>query len=242
MLQRVVIPQFRKNVANLRVVGAQPLPNLARQLGAGQQTAPGVRSAATAGKVRLEYQLAAWPMEEELYAVVETHTYPLQTLQGVCTNVSWVASYLFSFRAPKGQLAGNAEKFWVMARSFRPNPQWFNKYTQLVNMLVQRQIQQIRQIGEISRIISRTNDEISDMIMRSYKQRSAVYDRLADQFSQAIRGVDAYYDPTSQGRVELPGGYDRVWSNGLGDYVLTDDANFDPNVDSNQNWTPLRRQ
>jgi len=240
-LRQVVIARNRNNVGQLRVVDARPLPKLARQLARAQQASPGAQSSAAAAKVRVEYNQVGFAVEEEFYCVIETYSFPVRTLYGVTTSTNWTASYVFSFKAPKGHLAGNAERFWVMIRSFRINPQWFNKYQQVINTLVQQKIREIRHIGQISRIIAQTNDEISDMMMRSYQQRSAVYDRLADQFSQYIRGVDAYYDPVNQRRVDLPAGYDRGWTNGLGEYVLTDDPNFNPNLDSNQNWTPMRR-
>jgi len=42
--------------------------------------------------------------------------------------------------------------------------------------------------------------------------------------------------------VELPGGYEHAWSNNLGEYVLTNDANFDPNRGSTLHWDPMSRQ
>ena len=67
-------------------------------------------------------------------------------------------------------------------------------------------------------------------------------DRAADSYSQSIRGVDAYHDPTSGRAVELPGGYKQVWTNGLGEYLLSDEAGFDPNIGSTINRTLLPRQ
>jgi hypothetical protein len=108
--------------------------------------------------------------------------------------------------------------------------------------MIQNQIQQIHHIGQLSQIISQTSNQISDMIMDSYHQRQQTLDRLSNQFSQAMRGVDAYRDPTTEQNVELPSGYSYAWSNGLDEYVLTNDASFDPNLDSNLNWEPMKRQ
>ena len=240
-LQQLIIPAHRRGVAGLRVVEAKVLPELARQLGAGQQSAPGAQSNALGGKVKVRYQAGQRAFEEEFYCVVETTSMGMPTPYGMVVNVHWLPSYVFSFRAPEGKLQAVKPTFEIMVRTFKVNPRWFNKYNQLINFLVQNQIRQINNIGRISRIISQTNDEISDMMMASWRRRNAVYDRLADQFSQAIRGVDEYLDPTINQRVELPNGYDRAWTNGQGEYILSDNPNFDPNVGSNQNWTPLRR-
>jgi len=40
----------------------------------------------------------------------------------------------------------------------------------------------------------------------------------------------------------VPGGYDHAWANALGEYIVTDDPNFNPNLGSNSNWEPLSRQ
>jgi len=241
VLQQMVIPAHRRGAAGMRVVEAKVLPELARQLGAGQQSAPGVQSRALGGKVKVRYSLGQTAFEEDFYCVVESTAMGMQSLYGMVVNINWLPSYIFSFRAPEGKLEALRPTFELMVRTFKINPRWFNKYNQLINILVQNKIRQINNIGRISRIISQTNDEISDMVMSSWRQRNAVYDRLADQFSQTIRGVDEYVDPNSNQKVELPSGYDRAWTNGLGEYILSDNPNFDPNVGSNQNWTPLRR-
>jgi hypothetical protein len=103
-------------------------------------------------------------------------------------------------------------------------------------------MQQIRNAGELSRIISQTHREISDDMMRSWEERQGVYDRLSERFSQNIRGVDEYYDPVSDRRVELPGGYRNAWVNGLGEYVITEQEDYNPNIGSNQNWQRMERR
>ncbi len=132
--------------------------------------------------------------------------------------------------------------FMALIRSFRLNPQWYARYMQVSQYLIQNQIQQIRHIGQISQIVSQTSDQISDMIMDSYNQRQETLDRLSTQFSQTIRGVDEYHGPFEERGVELPGGYDHAWSNALGEYILTDDPSFDPNIGSNLDWQAMERR
>jgi hypothetical protein len=43
-------------------------------------------------------------------------------------------------------------------------------------------------------------------------------------------------------RVDLPNDYQYAWSNGLGEYVLSNDANYNPNLGTNVNWTELQRK
>jgi len=238
----VLIPRFRGGEVNLRVLEVKALPDLARQMKAGQQAAPGVSSSSVGGKARFNYTRNNRGMEEEMFAVMETHVTPMPTMMGQIINVNWTVDYLFSFKAEEGKLDASAKTFQTMVRSFKLNPQWFNKYAQLSQYLVNAQIKRIENIGQISRIVSQTSNEISDMIMDSYQQRQVVYDRISTNFSRAIRGVDAYTDRLNNTTVELPSGYDRAWTNNLGEYILSDDPGFDPNIGSQQNWGLMERK
>jgi hypothetical protein len=108
--------------------------------------------------------------------------------------------------------------------------------------LIQAQIQQIRSIGELSRIISQTSNEISDSMMKSYQERQQVYDRISENFSEYVRGTEHYNNPIEGREVELPGGYNHVWTNASGEYVLTDSPNYNPNVGSNKNWEEIQKK
>jgi hypothetical protein len=59
---------------------------------------------------------------------------------------------------------------------------------------------------------------------------------------KTIREVDEYYNPFQGQGVELPGGYNHAWSSNLGEYILTDDPFFNPNIETNLNWEMLKRK
>lgn len=241
-LKQIIIPRFRQNVTDLRIINAQSLPDLAKALGAGTQDQHGVSVSAEGAKLRISYNRNGIQMEEEIFAVVESFAFLFQTMSGIVTNVNWMVNYIFSFKAEKGKLDENSRIFKTIAHSFKLSPQWFNKYNQVVEYLIQRQIQQIHSIGQLSKIISQTHNEISDMMMDSYNQRQTVNDRIAENFSQYIRGVDNYYNTIEQKPVELPAGYQNAWTNSLGEYILSDDQNFNPNIGSNINWQQMKRK
>ncbi len=240
-LKEIILPRFRGNVRDLRIVSEEQLPDLAKELGTGRSQR-GVSMSASGAMVRVRYIEGGEPVEEEIYAVVESISFPIQTMQGPATNINWYVDYIFSFKAPEGKLDSQAKTFQTIARSFRLDPKWFSKYNQLVEYLIQAQIQQIRSIGELSRIIARTSDEISDISMRAYNNRQKVNDRIADNFSRYIRGVDAYYNPIEEKTVELPTGYENAWTNPLGEYILSEDIDYNPNLGSNQNWQRIKRR
>jgi hypothetical protein len=238
-LKTIVLNRFRRSVQNLSVVHRERLPDLATSLGVSSHQSG---MSAEGGKIRVRYRRDGTAMEEELYALVESFSIPIQSMYGNFTNRLWTVSYIFSVKAPQGRLDSLGAMFRTMASSIRVNPQWMNTYAQVVNFLIQNQMRQIRNAGELSRIISQTHREISDDMMRSWEERQGVYDRLSERFSQNIRSVDEYYDPVSERSVELPAGYQNAWVNGLGEYVIAEQEDYNPNIGSNQNWQRMERR
>jgi hypothetical protein len=121
-LKNIVIPRFRKDVTYQRIVSEKHLPELARALGAGTQSAPGVTTAADSAKIRIEYRKGNTWMEEEIYCVVETMSFHMQSIMGVVTNTNWMVDYIFSFKAEKGKLDRQSKIFQTIVYSFRLNP------------------------------------------------------------------------------------------------------------------------
>ena len=240
-LCEMVVPRYRGHLAALELVHQQTLPDLPNQLRVLNPNAPSGMTYAEGAKVRLRYRVEEQSIDEELFGVVQVMRMTVPMLMGMMENIFWSLDYLFSFRALSERLDEMADLFRTMIYSFRINPQWFGRYTQLTQFLIQNQIQQIHQVGQLSRYLSQTQNQISDMIMDSYYQRQQTMDRLADNFSQYLRGVDAYQNPFEDRSVELPSGYQNAWANALGEYILTDDPNFNPNQHSNLNWEPLTR-
>jgi len=72
--------------------------------------------------------------------------------------------------------------------------------------------------------------------MKSWQEREKVQDRAAHNFDNYIKGVNDYRNPNTGDTVELPSGYDNAYTNGNGQYIMSNNANFDPNVGSNQHW------
>ncbi len=241
-LQEMVIPRYRGQMAGLQIIAQEHLPDLPKALQAGSPAAPSTPTEADGGRVRIHYPRASQEVEEDLFGVVEVNRMTMPVMLGTMDVIFWMVEYLFSFRALAGQLDHLSDTFMGIVRTFRLNPQWYGRYMQVSQYLIQNQIQQIQHVGQISRIISQTNNQISDMIMDSYNQRQATMDRLSNQFSQSIRGVDEYNDPFAGRGVELPGGYSHAWSNALGEYIVSDDPNFNPNIGSNATWEPMQRK
>ena len=155
-------------------------------------------------------------------------------------QLSWIADKLIATRMPIGVVSGpDSAVFAVMLRSFKFDLDWYNAYYQYTQMLSANVMQGIYQAGVTSRIISNTFNQISDTVRSSYEYQQASNARVYQGFSEATRGVNSYYDPYKGYAVEFPCDYRYVYANPLGEYIVTNDASYNPNIGSNLNWTNL---
>jgi len=227
-----VIPRFRESARSLRISGRARLEDVERALSQGGE-AYGLRTTVLAERVRIEYQDAVTgrAMEEDVYCALTLSTTP--SMPG---TTIWSPERLYAFRAEKGRLDADAPLLQAMASSMRLSLGWFAKYSQVLEMARNNQLQSIRDAGEISRRVSRNNDEILAMYRQSWQERQASADRVNREFGEAIRGVESYVDPAKDFPVELPSGYRNAWVSGSGEYVLSNEDGFDPNVGSTIGW------
>jgi len=238
-LKQIALLAFRNSTQNLVVVSEQQLPELSNIIETGTDPATGVITSAEGGKIRVEYTLSGVRMEEEMYCVIQTLDIPIQSMYGITRNINWYMTYLQSFRAPKGQLDSETKLFQTIAYSAKTDPDWLNKYNQVVNYLIQRQIQQIQSIGQLSSIISQTSNEISDENYQAWQRSQQINDKIADDFSDYILGIQTYNNPIDGSTVDLPSGYNYAWTNSLGEYILVDSPSYNPNLESNLNWQQM---
>jgi hypothetical protein len=238
----------------VQIIKEERLPQLAASL---RQASPeaGPPPQGDGARIRLRYTLEGHTLDEDIFCVVSSVT--TQTDAGLLAEeqVHWVAESLFAFRAEKGRIDAMTRASMASVRSLRMNPQWFTAYqaeSQRIlqeRIAMQKMLQQMaaqqrasfqRQMHRLSDV-SRTLSDTSDMIMAGYEDRSASYDRMSQGWSEAIRGVDSYASPGGGSSVELPGGYQHAWTNGLGEYVLTDSSFLDPNQFASGNWEVMSR-
>ncbi|MDQ3141264.1 MAG: hypothetical protein M3Q56_03345 [Bacteroidota bacterium] len=189
------------------------------------------------GFVRIEYLEGNQTMEEEFYGQLNVYN---ATSQGVVTMNStiWAAAGLQSCKAPKGKLEECRKIALTIRASSKPTLPFYNKFLQVVQILSDQVYQRIYQAGQISKIISQTNDQISKTISDSYWQTQKSNDKSNAQFSDYLRGVDRYNDG-NQTPVQLPSGYSNAWVNDRGEYLLSQSNGFDPNTTLTGNWKQL---
>jgi len=234
-IERYVLPQVRAGVP-FRVVDRVEMPGLADAVRA-QNAAGGnfLPTEISAGRVRIGYELEGKPVEEDFYGTLNKTFLPAGNM------VFWIADQLVAMRAEAGKLDDQAKILQTIVASIRIHPPWLNRYQQLVEALTAYQNRQIANAGVISRIISQTNEEITESRRQAYEHHQAAMDRINDSYSQYIRGVDEYRNPDTGTHVELPSGYSQAWRGRNDEYIVTDSALFNPNEELDGSWTRLER-
>lgn len=192
-----------------------------------------------AGLVRIAFMENNIAMEEEFYGRLVVN---YSSSQGVVTlsSIFWSLDGLYSSKAPKGQMLKCTQIAQCLKSSSKLTLPFYNKFMQVVQLLSDQFYRDIYAIGQISRIISQTNDQISKSISDSYWQTQKSYERTNQQFSDYLRGVDHYNDGGQN--VQLPSGYSNAWVNDRGEYLLGESSSFDPNQMGIGNWRELERR
>jgi hypothetical protein len=250
-LRELYIGNYRPEATQVEILETQPLPELARQtldfsqiilriFGSISPFTFQYEVRADAARAKFRYVANGKPMIEDVTLAVTYHIAYMPTMYGTVPAITWSAAPT-SFRAPAGEMDKQVETFRVIAASRRDNPAWHEYVTKLSAVITREQLRQQQAIFERLRQIQRTQAETSDMLFESWQKRSQAYDRIFDNYSQSLRGVETYNDPVSSRQVELPNGFGHVWSNGS-DYVLSDEPGFNPNTGSTQIWTEIHPQ
>lgn len=227
LVRTVTIPQVRPGA---RYIGATEMPELAETLSrlAGSR----VRSA----RIRIEYTVNGFAVEEDLYVSLFRVSSPLGVNNAVSTvwGPAWSP---FAIRAAKGQLDAQTPMLLSIVNSAKLNPQWFAEYSGVCQLFQLRMANDIENARRLSETITRNSREISDMYSDAYWKRQASQDRMAQNFSDSIRGIQRYESPHETYPVQLPGGFRNAWAGSDGTYFMSNQEGFDPNVGSTTSWT-----
>jgi hypothetical protein len=236
-LRTLVVPRYWPSLANARVVAEENLPQLAAL---GPVKYPDLQDTGTfrAGKIRLEFEQSGKTVQQDVYCLIVAFQAPVMGT----TSTFWAIDEIRYSRAEKGQLDDQYRLAEAISYSMKLNLQWFARLQQVSQMMTQNAMNASNRAVELSRYLARTNDQISSTIRQSYENRQAAMDRINEHFDNYIRGVESYRDLRSGSVVQLPSGYGEAWSNGNGEYLLSNDANFNPNTKSTQSWQRLPKQ
>ncbi len=247
-LRNRIVPMMRPGA---HVLGSEPLPALSQSLTARMAETYGLlvkqgymRSfKAEAGSLHIGYSRNGQNLEEWMSTTIQTLVSPTantaalmrgQMVQSSST-FSMTSTGVFTAWAPAGKF--DKKLVATIIASTRPNPE----YAAAVGQFVQN-INATNQKGVMDRqkIWHDAQQQISATITQTFQRNQAIQDRAAEQFSQTIRGVETYVNPSTGARVELTQGYENAWVNNRGEYVLTE-GGFNPAIAWHEDWTQLKK-
>jgi hypothetical protein len=263
------IKQVRGNANNLKWLGQQDLPDLAKAL----RIAPSPNQRGVA--IKIGYDLNGKPVEEAFFGVyyfnkagtqaVQAGHQALAANQVVQTN--WGIQALQSFRAPAGTLDKRMPVYCVIAKSVQYEPAWSLHHraisatlTEMFNQNLKRGWDQIRAADALSDQTMRQQAQFLDSVSRqeaAMRSSGGSVDGFlrpdgsggggggartsSDNVSDLINNVDSMNDPSTGGtkKVSNLGGYNH-FTDGFGHYITYDDPNATPeNQGVDGSWTRM---
>jgi hypothetical protein len=202
-----------------------------------------VRLRADTARVRVAWSRDGTPEEEWLTAMTFSRGMMAPTLDprtgqmGQALSYVCGAEFLFGLSAPAGSLEATEKLFRAVVSSVRVDPEWQARVQQ-----VQANIQaaEIKGAADRSRIIAKSAEDTRQIIAGTNQRRQEAQDRSSERWSQAMRGVETFRNPSTGETVELSNRYGNAWTNGKNEYLLSDSPSFDPGAVSRENWTRLQ--
>jgi hypothetical protein len=258
------IKKTRGDVANLKWLGQQDLPDLGKALRldlAAWSTHSGVA-------IKIGYDLDGKPVEEAFFGVYYLNTKGSQAIQAghqaMAANeiqeTDWGFDGLQSFRAPAGTLDKRMPIYCLMAKSVQYDARWLARHkaiqatlVQMFNQKLQQGWDQIRAADAMTDEAVRRNNQFLDGVGRQEKAMFSsggpsggggdgfLRDETHDGFSDLIRNVDTMNDPSTGGTKEVSNleGYNH-FTDGFGNYRSYDNPNDTPeNHNENGAWTRM---
>ncbi|WP_417851479.1 hypothetical protein [Thalassoglobus sp.] len=234
VVQHYIIPNYRPGATIVQIQSRPDLANAYRQqlVKSGLQNieASGLRISLDFVEAKLSYMLNG----ERYFESVSVQLSRVDTPSGLQLHT---ASNLFLFRAPAVEWESQQFVYATALRSMRQNPAWLKAIGQF-----NQNVARIRQEGAVRRqqIMSQMYEQMRYSQQQSWEYRQESVDYVAREFNESIREVETYSDPATGFDVELPNSYDYAFSNGLGEYIVTNDPSYNPTAELSGNWHPLQ--
>jgi hypothetical protein len=182
---------------------------------------------------RVRYQEDGHEMESpHVIAFMTTYTQNQDYVR-----LDWSCVKDVRFFARRGQLESVLPAMVAMASSVRETPRWAREKANHLGIMSGIAL---KGFADRQRIMVNTQREISQIITETHRNVTASNERSHRNFVNSIRDVEIYSDGNMS--YELPSGYDNVFSDGNGNFILTNDHMLDPNVDieSNSSWSSVQ--
>jgi hypothetical protein len=206
-----------------RILDVRDRPDLSAPFAALKVDDPatGLRIWHEAAEITYAFEHRGVAVEERVAAVVMTVESLHRSIDGSVLGYQARTAFGHVVRAPAGQLGSAAVLADTVLRLVRFDPQWQAEIDEFHRRRAGEFMETER---ELHRIRMEAQGFVFDLAQQSAAERAASSDRSDARFSEAIRGTQQYFDPVTNGPVELPAYFDFVWRLDDGSYRFTNDA------------------
>jgi hypothetical protein len=233
-LARVAWPLTQGKVAGAKIVAFNDLPDYASAYEAQLPQGSGVAFTLRAGRLRVQYpDPGGGPaVQQDLIAVLLIIPNP----QTQSTN--WLIDNIISFKSNTGNLDNDEKKMEVISSSLRPNIQWFAGYQQAQQTVVDMARTNSNAAFQRAQIRFQAQQQINAMQQEAFQRRENAIEKSNAAWDRIIRGVQLYQTPDGR-KVELPNDYNHAWTNGNGDYMMSNSGFYNPSADFPGTWQEI---
>jgi len=152
-------------------------------------------------------------------------------------QIYWGTMVNTTYFAPKGRLETEIGNLVTISNSLRMTPEWSKILLKSQQDDRRAHMKAAKRIHEIN---MQTNRSIRESQNASWQRQQASNDRSHQRYINSIREVDVYSQSGQQ--YELPSSYNHVYGDGTGNFIMTNNALYDPNSDLNVtgSWSNLQ--
>ncbi|HUB83359.1 MAG TPA: hypothetical protein VMB03_31380 [Bryobacteraceae bacterium] len=255
-----VIRRYRAQAQKLQILGYRPVNNLGKALGHPEFQGDGIC-------FRIRYEVDGQPADEEFYGLLTVpQRYSFNGPRGTWYEYHRHLIFVHSFGARNGKLESLRPVLGLIEPSMEANQAWVERSQEIrkemgeeYNRQLKRGFDQIHAAAVMSQLITENSDRFLKNMdaqlaaSRVTSQRgsgggddpsgSRSFEARADDFDQYLRDtehvVDAWGQVSDQSDM-----YNYHWTDGWGNWVHTNDPNYDPNATATHAFekaTPIKQ-
>ncbi|MEM1045170.1 MAG: DUF4339 domain-containing protein [Pseudomonadota bacterium] len=196
-------------------------------------------------RVVMRYTEKGQRLESTTFAVIGSNT--ITYTNGAVKSANWLVTDAYSVGGPVGTDYVNDPVLAAIVRSRRINPDWAHA----IDQWYAGARQQIIREGAAAAAAAQSNwsntrgqksDDVLDISFNGWKNRNTISDRSQSNLVNSIHERTTYATPSGQ-NVNLPSFYRNAFTDGRGNYVLHNDANYNINTDptfNSRNWQRIQ--
>lgn len=240
VIDRFIVQRYRPELVNATVVNKVKAPDVAKQAYAQlAQTHPAPRYALAcwAGTETFQYDVNGQTVQESVSLIVEA------VADRRLGGGYWAIQQASSRRAANGDFDQLKPMSAIIFQSIQPNPDWQQKFDQLV------QQHQEQQAAQQQTTFNNIETRISSETQADDAQHAGYWDHAADLNTQSENEADVQRQvspwQSSDGTTyKLPTAYSYAWTGADGTITMSNDPQYNPNDDKSipaQSWTAMQQ-